>query len=202
MLPIKGPHGMEPLLMSIVRKLRAAAFEDIVLVIGYRSGAITDFFRGTEGIRFVHQDEPSGTAAALEAALPLLEQRFFLTYGDLVVDENEYLGVQAAAELENANWAAVDRRERPIGAVYIENGRIVRVVEKPDGCSTPWNAPGLFVLTRSAAELSRTTTPSIRGERELAQMLQIWIDQGNELHPFFLATKPIDIGVLDRYLAL
>jgi NDP-sugar pyrophosphorylase family protein len=199
MLPITGPYGKEPLLKSIIRKLRAASFEDVVLVVGYRSEVITDYFQGAEGIRFVRQDRPLGTAAALEVALPLLEPYFFLTYGDLVVDENEYRGIRSTAQREGGSWAAVDRREQPVGAVYIENGRIVRMIEKPQTCTTNWNAPGLFVLTGEAAALSSATAPSVRGERELAQMLQMWIDQGNELHPFYVTSDPIDIGVLERY---
>lgn len=199
MLPVPGLKGAEPLLASIIRKLQAASFKEILLVVGYRSDIIIDRFRRVAGIRFAHQRDPNGTAAALEAALPLLQPQFLLTYGDLIIDEREYRGIRTAAIRDGGDWAAVNRSERPVGAAYITDNRITRIIEKPETCSTPWNTSGLFVLTREAAELSSATTPSVRGERELAGMLQLWIDRGNDLKPYFLTSKSIDIGTSARY---
>lgn len=202
MLPVRGPNGAEPLLSAIVRKLKSASFHDIVLVVGYRSQMITDFFGGFEGIRFVHQTKLAGTAAALELTVELLHEQFLLTYGDLAIDEADYRGIRAAAISDGGNWAALDHRQRPVGAADVEGDRIVRIVEKPDTCSTLWNTSGLFVLTREAATLASATTQSRRGEREIAQLLQIWIDRRKDLKPYYLTCRSLDIGAPERYETL
>ncbi len=77
----------EPFLAHQLRLLHAKGIERVVLCLGYRAEMVREF--AGDGVRFGLRVEyaldgpmPLGTAGAIRAALPLLDERFFVLYGD------------------------------------------------------------------------------------------------------------------------
>ena len=71
----------KPLLQWQIENLKANGFDDIIVVVGYLGDQILDKFGGT--VCYYEEDEPLGTAGALPQIADMLEDNFFLIYGDL-----------------------------------------------------------------------------------------------------------------------
>ena len=203
MLPVAG----RPLIEHIVTKLLGAGgFEQIVLVVGADAKFFESLFGDEPRVQFAHQTTPRGTADALLSASALLAGRFLVTYGDLWVATDDYGRLRESAESDGQPRLAVNRTDRPTGAaVYLEEERIIRIVEKPiwDGqADTCWNAAGMYVLDRDLLHDCRAVSPSPRGELELTCAIQRTIDRGTPIFRYIMSQAQIDIGVPERYHAL
>lgn len=203
MLPVDG----RPLVSHIVSKLvDEAGFAEVVLVIGRQGACIGELFQQEPRVQIAHQTQPLGTADALLAATHLLDGHFFLTYGDLWVAAAEYRNLRRCASWNHRLWLAVNSTDRPAGAaVYLQKGRVERIVEKPDWTHEPdtrWNAAGLYVLDRGFLDDCRAVRPSIRGELELSSAIQLAVDRGTEFHGYALADPQVDIGTPERFHTL
>lgn len=203
MLPVAG----RALIAHIVEKLlTTAGFTQVVLVVGHRGEPVKQLFEDEPRVKIALQSSQDGTAHALLAAAHLLDDRFLLTYGDLWVARQDYRGLREAAETDGCSRMAMNHTERPRGAaIYLEGGRIVRVVEKPawnGRIDTMWNAAGLYVLNKHILSDCGAIPRSSRGEFELTMAIQRAIDRGSRFVPYTLWEAQVDIGVPERYQAL
>lgn len=86
MAPILG----KPLLLWQMETLKRSGITEIILVIGHLGHVIRDYFGSGEGfglhIRYFQEEKPLGTAGALSCIRPMLEETFFLIYGDVLFD--------------------------------------------------------------------------------------------------------------------
>ena len=175
MLPIKG----RPMLEHVVERLRVAGFSRFLLVIGYQGEIIEEHFRNSsDSIEFVWQKPVNGTGAgALLGRQFAGEQPFLLTYGDILCDPAEYERASSilTAEAGIAAAVAVKAVDDPWqgAAVYEENGRITRILEKPPrGTSTiHWNSAGFYTFRPVIFDYLARLTPSPRGEYELTSAI-------------------------------
>lgn len=80
----------KPLLLWQMEALKRSGITEIILVIGHLGHVIEDFFGdgGAFGlhIQYFREGKPLGTAGALAHIRPMLEQTFFLLYGDVLFD--------------------------------------------------------------------------------------------------------------------
>ena len=80
----------KPLLLWQMEALKRSGITEIILVIGHLGHVIEDFFGdgGAFGlhIQYFREEKPLGTAGALAHVRPMLEQTFFLLYGDVLFD--------------------------------------------------------------------------------------------------------------------
>lgn len=95
MIPIQG----KPFLEHQLKLLRQGGISDIVLCVGYLGEKIKEYFGdGKEfGVEIKYSEETEkllGTAGALENAWDLLDDTFFVTYGDayLILDYRGVMG--------------------------------------------------------------------------------------------------------------
>jgi histidinol-phosphate phosphatase family protein len=87
---VLAPVGGRPLLEHHIELARRYGFDDIVLLVGHRSQAISDWAgdgskRGVR-LRCIAEPAPLGSAGAVFAALPALDERFMVLYGDLMLN--------------------------------------------------------------------------------------------------------------------
>lgn len=86
MAPLLG----RPLLLWQMEALKQNGITEIVLVTGHLGHVIREYFGGGETfglhIRYFQEDRPLGTAGALPRIRPMLEETFFLLYGDVLFD--------------------------------------------------------------------------------------------------------------------
>lgn len=86
MLPIEG----KPLLEHQLLWLKSQGFSDVILLLGYKAGAIKSYFHegAALGMRlsYVVEEEPRGTAGAVKDAARLWDEDALIVYGDLFID--------------------------------------------------------------------------------------------------------------------
>lgn len=181
--------GGEPMVHRILRALAEGGVSDVAVVTGHLADMVEeqtgDGARWGLSVVYFRQFELDGTARALALARAFVgEDRFFLGWGDIVVDVANYSRVLSAADGADA-VLAVNEVEDPSsgGAVYVDGAlRVTRLVEKPPpGTSaTHWNNAGLMVLPPAIWPFVDALTRSARGEYELPQAIANAIDGGME----------------------
>jgi len=131
LVPLNG----KPVLQHILEYLLAKGLGSFVLCIGYQGGMIKRFVEehGFAGrVRFSDQGENASMLRRLCAARDLVGQRFFVTYGDTLIDVDhddmlaKHLAASAALTLTTAQVVS------PFGLIQTDqDGRVVSFVEKP-----------------------------------------------------------------------
>lgn len=77
-------------------------------------------------------------------------------------------------------FACQVRRPQEFGVVeYDSTGSPLRIVEKPKEPKSRWAVPGLYFFDAQLADLAPQVHPSARGELEVADLLQAYLDRNN-----------------------
>lgn len=174
--------GGKPLLEHILDRLRAAGFGGVLIVTGYKAEMIEEAFRAYPmEMAFVRQQSIEGTArAALLAEAWSGGDPFLMSYGDILTEVDDYLGMAAKLVPGTEAVLSVKWVDDPWqgAAVYTdETGRILRIVEKPaPGTSTThWNSAGCYVFRSSIFDTLRRVERSPRGEYEVTSAIELEI---------------------------
>jgi NDP-sugar pyrophosphorylase family protein len=180
LIPVAGV----PMLERILRGLRRAGIREAIIVHGYLGDMIEAYFGdgARVGLRLQYrkQDPLNGTGGALLQVENLCGAApFVLHWGDILITPGNYPGILAAyanaatppAGVLGLNWTADPAAG---AAVYVEDGHVVRLIEKPPpGTSTTnWNNAGVMVLGPQIWPYLHQLTLSPRGEYEFTDVLQ------------------------------
>jgi glucose-1-phosphate thymidylyltransferase len=137
------------------------------------------------GLKFeyIAQDEPRGLADAF-----ILGRDFI---GDqpvaLILGDNIFFGhglpdsLRAAAQLQKGGVIfayAVNDPERYGVVEFTEEGRALSIEEKPSQPRSNYAVPGLYFYDNQVVEIASDLKPSRRGELEITDINQIYLDQG------------------------
>lgn len=185
------PIANEPILAHILRRLVAAGVSDALVVLGHLRDQIEAWIERQPdlGLKIALCEQPAhayGTgAAALVASDWVGDEPFVLVFGDIMAAEENFPRIRAVVEARPEATVLTVHRADSVGggAVFVEEGRVVRIVEKP----TPEEArgglvnAGIFVLQPSVFEKLRKLTPSRRGEYELTDVFRQMIGRGEEV---------------------
>jgi NDP-sugar pyrophosphorylase family protein len=169
-----------PFLEYQLELLRIGGVSEIVLCVGYLGSVVErtigDGSRLGLSIRYAHDGpEPLGTAGAVRNALPLLGERFLVTYGDtlLTVDYSAVARAHASSGLP-ALMTVLENENRfaPSNAV-VEGGLVVAYVKTPTPQNARWIDYGLLGFDRAVIERStdadlEPVLARLAGERQLA----------------------------------
>ncbi len=198
MLPLAG----RPMLAHQLDRLATVGIERVCIVIGYRGEMIRDFFEahppsGIE-VEYVVQEEPNGTgSAALLAREFGAGSSFLLTFGDILVDSQVYAKLYELATGSEIVLALTEV-EDPYrgGAVYVEDGRVVRIVEKPPkGTSTTnYLCAGIYLFTERVFKALENLSPSPRGEYDLTDAINSTVRAGETVRAFAVPGFWRDVG--------
>lgn len=170
MVPIQQKQllrfGMEPLLVSQIRRLYALGFSQMTIVASQDNhaeiGALTSNLHGIE-IQIAIQDESKGMGDAILKALPLLHDPqntpIFITQIHDVVDDELYIDMLNAfrADPTAAYAAGYEREDYFPGGYFIVNpeGRLTGIVEKPGANNRPSNLVNIVAhIYPNAAQLA------------------------------------------------
>jgi len=173
LVPVDG----KPFLHHQIELLKEHGIRDIVLCVGHLGDQIRACFGEGDrlGVRIRYSEERRmllGTAGALKNAEPLLEDDFFLLYGDsyLLVDYGEVMryfrngacGLGLMVVYRNA-----DRYER--SNVIVRDGRVAVYAKEGRTPGMEYINYGLSVLRKEALRLVPTGRPS--SQEELYRLL-------------------------------
>lgn len=207
------PLLARPMIEHILTGGAAAGVDDWIIVVGPFRDQVTDHLGdGAElgvKIRYVVQEEANGNgAAALLCEKHIGDEPFLLSFGDIMTHPANY--GRLASEINSGDWDTVitlNYMDDPYegAAVYVENGRVRKIIEKPPkGTSTTnFNNSGVFGFTPLIFEMIRRTPMSERGEYELTQAVGTMLDSGRQIGAFELqgywwdVARPRDILELE-----
>jgi dTDP-glucose pyrophosphorylase len=197
MLPLAG----KPMLEHIVERLNESGVRDILIVTGYRAETIETHFGNWPGVVFRRQEPIDGTAtAALLGREFAASDAVLFTFGDILVDPQDYRGISAklfeSEETQAATGVKWVQDPWQGAAVYEEAGRVVRIVEKPPkGTSaTHWNSAGLYAFRHRLFRYLARVERSDRGEFEFTSAVEMLLAAGERVALYPIRGEWRDVG--------
>ncbi len=177
-----------PMIHYPLQTLVDAGIHDIMVVTGGTSAG--DFLRllgngkefGLQHIHYGYQEGEGGIAAALQ------EARFFAGEDSLCVFLGDNIiegGIRKARDAYEAQGggARILLKEVPdpqrFGVPVMEDGRVVRIDEKPDNPASSYAVTGIYFYDAHVWEILQTLVPSGRGELEITDVNNHYIREGH-----------------------
>lgn len=192
MLPILGA----PITARLIEQVRdETPLRRFVVVVRRPDQDIASFLRRTPPasarIQIVLQPEPLGMADALTKVVEQagIESDFLLTACDNLYERETISDLYRAhqAEASDGRICLLKMKKEEIAgksaAVYLEQARIARIVEKPrlEEIETELASIPLYIFTPKLLDYLPRVQPSQRGEYELQDAIQMLIDDGGKL---------------------
>ncbi len=177
----------QPMIYYPIRALLNVGITDILLVTGGNSAG--DFLRligngsefGLKHINYTYQVGEGGIAAALDLA------EYFtaggpvcVVLGDNIIERNFRRSAEAFRRQGKGARIHLSPVEKPqrFGVPTIEGDRIVRIVEKPERPASRYAVTGIYMYDSRVFEIIRTLVPSARGELEITDVNNAYIERG------------------------
>lgn len=182
------PIGGKPLADHLLSSLHEAGINEALFVVHHLADQIMTCLGSSRlgiKLRYKEQGDVLGTAHALKVAETHVgDEPFLLIHGDLFVPGRTIKKVIEKYRQERGPCMAVVRVESAgdYGVVDLENGRVVKIVEKPTLMGAGVANAGIYVLVPDIFEELRGAKRSARGEFELTDVIQTFIDGGGEVH--------------------
>ena len=172
----------KPMIFYPIEAMVRAGIRDVMVVTGGSNAG--DFLRllangrdfGLTRIHYAYQDQAGGIAEALGLASEFVgSDRCVLILGDNLVEDDLTPYVQNFAA--QAGGARILLKEIPqrehlvhLGVPVFENGRIVRIEEKPQEPKSPYAVTGIYMYDAEVFKIVQTLSPSARGELEITDV--------------------------------
>jgi len=196
-------HRPKPLLPAAGRPLLEHVFDacvdvvdEFVVVVGYRGSDVVERlgeeYRGTP-ISYVEQVDPAGTAHAIEQAREVVDDRFIVLNGDVLVDPAL---PRALAEAEGYAIATTPVEDpRSYGVVSVDDdGSMAAIVEKPADPPTNLANVGCYAFEPEVFEYIDQTQRSERGEYEITDSLDLLLSDGYDISVVEYEGRWLDVG--------
>lgn len=196
------PVANKPVLFRVIESIRDAGISDIGIVIGGTGDQIREAVgrggRWGVNITYIEQDAPLGLAHAVKISHDFLgDDRFVMFLGDNVIEG----GISPLiAQFANSDWNSQivltrikDPRQYGVAELG-DNGRIIRLVEKPKQPPSDLALVGIYMFDHHIFEAVNAIAPSWRGELEITDAIQWLVNNGYSVHPYIHRGWWIDTG--------
>lgn len=201
------PVANKPVLFYGLEALRDAGVTDIGIIVGDTQpeieAAVGDGSALGIRVTYIRQDAPLGLAHAVLTAADFLGDSPFVMYlGDNLLRD----GIRGLADEFRAGDAdamiLLQRVPNPssYGVAELEDGRVVRLQEKPPEPRTDLALVGVYMFTSAILDSARAIRPSARGELEITDAIQHLIDSGLRVDPHVVTGWWKDTGKLEDML--
>lgn len=188
-------------------QMKACGITDVCIVVGENEQLMREELGdGTEVglyLSYVRQTDPQGLAHAVGFAEKFVDGDDFVLYlGDAIYDQSlapfvEQFNASGAANLNLVKEVEDPRR---FGVANVENGRIVKLVEKPAEPESNLAMAGMYVFGPEIWSVLPQLKPSARGEYEITDAIQLLVDKGELVVPGIYEGNWFDTGTLDSFL--
>lgn len=183
------PIANKPMSQYCVETLVQAGILEIAFIIGGTgSEKVKEYYGSGEkfGAKFsyINQDYPKGIAHAISLCKEYInDEKFIVFLGDNIINRNinDYvLNFQKSNTEASVLLCEVDNPSQ-FGIAEVNNNKIIKIVEKPKNPSSNLAVTGIYFLTPYIFEVIKKLKPSWRNELEIADALQILIQEKKEL---------------------
>jgi len=181
------PVHDQPMIYYPIRTLINAGIDDIMIVTGgYSAG---DFLKllgngkefGLKHLNYTYQEGEGGIADALSLVEHFADDEpICVVLGDNIIENN----IRQAADdyRKQGSGAKILLKKVPdpqrFGVPELDGGRVIRIEEKPAEPKSDYAVIGVYFYDGSVFEAIRKLEPSARGELEITDVNNIYIDRG------------------------
>jgi glucose-1-phosphate thymidylyltransferase len=182
------PIYNKPMIYYPLETLVEAGFTDILLVTGGNSAG--DFLRllgngkefGLKHLNYTYQEGEGGIAEALGLAEHFAAgEKVTVILGDNLIEGS----IKKAAEdfKRQKDGAKIFLKEVPdpdrFGVAILNGKKVVRIDEKPKNPQSKYAVVGIYMYDGSVFDIIKTLKPSDRGELEITDVNNAYIERGN-----------------------
>ncbi|MBN1279477.1 MAG: NTP transferase domain-containing protein [Chlorobium sp.] len=180
----------KPIIGHIMDKLISAGIDEAIVIVGYLGNMVEDWLRKNYSIKltFVTQAEMLGLAHAIWMCKPYVnpDEPVFIILGDTIFDVDLQPVLQSTISTLGVHEVVDPRR---FGVAVTKNGRIVKLIEKPDQPISNLAIVGLYFLSNAGSlfsSIDHIIDNEIRtkGEYQLTDALQLMIEHNEPFTTF------------------
>jgi glucose-1-phosphate thymidylyltransferase len=192
LLPVYSSEGAVPMVCYPIYTLISGGIKKILIISSQEHcGRIIEFFGDGDkwGVDFTYkiQDmnnphKPPGIASALKLAKDFTkDNKFAVVLGDNFFEDSIATSAYLFLNDDTTCDAAIFLKQVPdperFGCAYIENERIVKIVEKPKNPTTDLAVTGLYFYTPDVYDIAEHLHVSKRGELEVTDINQHYVSE-------------------------
>lgn len=177
-----------PMIYYPIATLCEAGIQDIMIVTGGNSAG--EFLRllgngkefGLQDIYYTYQEGEGGIADALKLCEHFADgERIVVILGDNIVEDSIALHVRKFEQQPSGARILLKEVDDPqrFGCPELDGDRIVRIEEKPAHPKSRYAVTGIYMYDRNVFEFCRRLKPSNRGELEITDVNNAYIQAGD-----------------------
>ena len=183
------PIANKPMSQFCLEAIAETGITDVAIIIGgVGSNKVREYYENGErfgvNITYIEQDQPKGIAHAIRLCKEFIDNEKFLVFlGDNIIQKSI---AEFVKNFEKSDYDAtvllceVDNPSR-FGIADIEDGKIVRITEKPKNPKSNLAVTGIYLLTPQIFEIIDNLAPSWRDELEITDALDNLLKQNNNI---------------------
>jgi glucose-1-phosphate thymidylyltransferase len=201
------PVANKPVLFYGIEAIAEAGIRDIGIVVGDTHAeiraAVGDGSRWGVRVEYIEQDAPRGLAHAVKISRGYIGDEPFVMYlGDNLLNKGITQFVRDFESQKPAAQILLTRVPDPqmFGVAQLENGKVVRLVEKPKEPIGDLALVGVYMFGPDVFESVNRIKPSFRNELEITDAIQDLIDRGLVVRPYIVDGWWKDTGKLEDML--
>lgn len=210
------PVANKPILFYGIEDMAEAGISEVGIIIGETGAeireAVGDGSQFGVSVTYIPQEEPLGLAHCVQIARDFLGEDDFVMYlGDNLLRQ----GIAQFADAFERDRKRSDVKDRPSAQILLarvpdpqrfgvaavdEDGKVLRLIEKPDNPPSDLALVGVYLFDASIHEAVDSIEPSPRGELEITDAIQWLIDHGHRVRHEILDGWWKDTGKLEPLL--
>ncbi len=180
-----------PMVYYPIQTLVDAGIREILLVTGGNNAG--DFLRllgngedfGLKHLDYTYQRGEGGIADALSLAEHFAGgERIIVILGDNILERSIGAYVERFAAQREGARVLLKEVEDPwrFGVAELKEERVIRIHEKPKDPPSPYAVAGVYMYDTEVFDMIRALRPSTRGEMEITDVNNLYIDRGRMHH--------------------
>lgn len=187
------PVFNKPMIYYPVQTLVDAGIRDILIVTGGNHAG--DFLQllgngkefGLSIVGYTYQEGEGGIADALKLAEDFAEgEKMCVILGDNIIEKDISAAVDDFRRQDKGAKILLKEVEDPerFGVAEIQGGKVVNIVEKPTKPTSNYAVTGIYMYDATIFEKTRVLKPSARGELEITDVNNAYINEGTMTYSF------------------
>lgn len=153
---------------------------------------------------FVFQDKPLGLAHAVQlTSMHMLDSPFLMFLGDILINKGEIKNAYKKFTEDKSDCLVLLKEiddPRPYGIAEVDNGRVTKLVEKPQDPKTNLCLAGIYFFQPSIFYAIANIKPSYRGELEITDAVDFLIQSGKIVTHYLINSWWFDVGTPENML--